>query len=197
MSAASWWRKVKRRKGGIYLWRTDRHTPRPAWLRALIGNRENGYVGETTSFTRRDRDHRGQSTYARRVTRKSMGQAAGLPDVHLLVERTTQKPWMDLNARRHTIIALPWWLCWKPVLRALETLVILAAWPRYNHAKNLWNPRRVALSEQKRQRQARDARGGRAYAGVQLARLGWGFVRLAGIACILAGIGVPLVGRWL
>lgn len=158
-------RKWKRRKGGVYAWRTRKH--------AHPTRREWGYVGETNSFTRRARDHAGKSAYQR-------------PDGS--VQASTEKPWMDLDPKVYRVIRLPWWLCWKWVLRPLETVVILALWPRYNHAKNKWNPRRVALSTQRLQRAARDAAGPAYRARVQVAVWGRRLVQALGVCLALAGI---------
>ncbi len=162
---SAWWRSVKRRKGGVYLWRTRKH--------ASPTRRENGYVGLTNSFTRRERDHRGKTAYL---------QEDGT------VKAATEKPWMDLDAKCHKVIRLPWWLCWGWILGPLETLLILLTWPRYNHAKNLWNPRRVPLGTQRSQRMLRDG-GGLAYrAQVRASVWGRRIIQVLGVAAILAGL---------
>jgi hypothetical protein len=163
-------RKWKRRKGGIYAWRTRKH--------AHPARREWGYVGLTNSFARRERDHKGKTLYERET-----GQVYG----------TTEKPWMDLDAKVYRIIQLPWWLCWHWVMRPLETMAILILWPRYNHAKNLWNPRRVSLSRQKSQRWSRDI-GGTAYRFRVHASV-WArhAVQALGAALVIGG----LVGYWI
>lgn len=163
-------RKWKRRKGGIYLWRTRKH--------AHPMRRENGYVGLTNSFTRRERDHKGKTAYMREDG---------------TVVQATEKPWMDLDAKVYRVIRLPWWLCWKWVLEPLETLTILVLWPRYNHAKNLWNPRRIPLSRQKAQRVERDVAGPgyrmktRAYV--------WGSRAIQAVGALLILDG--LIGYWM
>jgi hypothetical protein len=128
-----WIKKCKRRRGGVYLVRTRKHRLgwRPRWW-PFQGRRENGYVGETVSHHLRQKDHRGTGRN---------GQKA--------------QPWSDLDPIWHCL-NLPWWLCWKWILRPLETLAILFFAPRYNDAKNHWNPRRIPLSLAKRQRWARD-----------------------------------------
>lgn len=126
-----WLKKCKRRRGGIYLVRTRKHHTRPRWLRWL-GLRENGYVGETVSHYHRELDHRGRGRYGAK-----------------------EKDWADLDPVWHTL-TLPWWLCWKWVLRPLETLAILVLWPRYNVAKNGWNPRRISPHRAQAQRLERD-----------------------------------------
>lgn len=157
----------KGRKGGVYAWRTRSHE-RPR-------HREWGYVGETNSFARRERDHRGMTAY---------------PQPNGTIIRSSEKPWMDLDPKVYRIIRLPWWACWKWVLRPLETLTILALAPRYNHKKNLWNPRRVPLSVQRAQRDARNY-------GIVFGRAPGGrrWVQVLGVACILAAILGAIVTR--
>jgi hypothetical protein len=148
---ARWVRKVKRRRGGVYLWRVDHHQNR--------ARRVNGYVGETVSFYFRSRQHMGMSRFDA-VTGQVM----------------------------HKVIKLPWWLCWKWVLRPLETLVILCTWPVYNDAKNRWNPRRVSKGLAQAQRATRES-GGLTYtikAQSQHA-LGW-VIRAAGVLVMLTGV---------
>jgi hypothetical protein len=137
---ARWVRKVKRRRGGVYLWRVDHHRNR--------ARRVNGYVGETVSYYFRSKQHLGVSYYGEQGTTRSK-TALKVPS----------QPWSDLNPRMYKIIPLPWWLCWKWVLRPLETLVIMCTWPVYNDAKNHWNPRRIPKPLARIQRQGRD--GGR------------------------------------
>ncbi len=150
-------RKWRRRKGGVYVWRTRKH--------ASPSRREFAYVGESVSFSSREADHLGRGRY---------GHSA--------------KDWADLDPKMYRVIRLPWWLCWKWVLRPLETLVILAVWPRYNVAKNKWNPRRIPPYLAKRQRAARDA-GGVAYrAQVFTARGVRVLAQILGVVLILAGI---------
>lgn len=169
---AQWWSSCKRRRGGIYVWRTRKH--------AHPTRRETGYVGLTNSFDRRERDHRGKTAYQR---------ADGS------VQVSTEKPWMDLDAKVHKVIRLPWWMCWAWVLGPLETLVILATWPRYNVAKNRWNPRRVTKARQLAQRAARDAAGPAYRARVRAAVWGRRAVQALGVALILAGIVGTVVTR--
>lgn len=135
--AKKWYRKVRRRRGGVYLWRV-RHHRNPL-------RRVNGYVGETVSYHFRSRQHMGQSHYG----------PAGGPRSAVAVKVPAQ-PWSDLDPVLHKVIPLPWWLCWKWVLRPLETLVILCTWPVYNDAKNRWNPRRIEKGRARTQRRARD-----------------------------------------
>ncbi len=158
-------RKWKRRKGGIYAWRTRKH--------AHPTLREWGYVGLTNSFARRARDHKGETAYL---------QADGT------IRAASGKPWMDLDPVVYRVIRLPWWLCWHWVMRPLETLVMLALWPRYNDAKNHWNPRRVALSKAKAQRAERAAGGAVYRTKVRTMVFGRHAVQAIGIILILVGV---------
>jgi hypothetical protein len=132
-----WYRKVKRRRGGVYLWRVDHHRNR--------ARRVNGYVGETVSYHFRSRQHLGVSHYTGRTGRRLTTPV-----------KVPSQPWSDLNPKMYKIIPLPWWLCWKWVLRPLETLVIWCTWPVYNDAKNRWNPRRIAKAHARNMRIRRD-----------------------------------------
>jgi hypothetical protein len=167
-------KKWKRRRGGVYLWRVDHHRNR--------ARRVNGYVGETVSFYHRARQHMGTSNYAVGASKRST-----------VAVKVPAQPWSDLNPVCRQIIKLPWWLCWKWVLRPLETLVMLCTWPVYNDAKNRWNPRRIPKSLARVQRSHRDAgaRGATAFAyrakvtmahGVRIA------VQVAGAIVIMVGI---------
>jgi hypothetical protein len=166
---ARWYRKVKRRRGGVYLWRVDHHLNR--------ARRVTGYVGETVSFYLRGRQHMGISRFDP-VT----GQVARTGLV-----KVPAQPWTDLNPVCHKVIRLPWWLCWKWVLRPLETLVILCTWPIYNDAKNHWNPRRIPKSIAKAQRATRDAGGLTYRSRVVVAHAGRWLVQAAGVLLIIGG----------
>lgn len=131
-----WYRKCRRRRGGVYLWRVDHHRNR--------ARRVNGYVGETVSFYFRAKQHMGSSNF----------RADGVRVIAPV--SVPAQPWSDLNPKMYKVIKLPWWLCWKWVLRPLETLVILCTWPVYNDAKNRWNPRRITKDLAKMQRRTRD-----------------------------------------
>lgn len=114
-------------KGGVYVYRTRKPGAR---LRIPFLSYHWGYVGETSSFYHRDQQHLfGLGKYA-----------------------TIAKPWADLEPRCYRI-GLP---NWKWLRRSVETLVILALWPVYNHQKNQWNPRRIPLHAAKFQRAERD-----------------------------------------
>jgi hypothetical protein len=81
---------------------------------------------------------------------------------HRHAQHSETQPWADLDPRCYRI-GLP---AWKPLLRTVETLVILCTWPVYNHAKNQWNPRRIPLGMARRMRAARDR--GQWYPSVRL-----------------------------
>lgn len=90
------------------------------------------------------------------------------------------KPWADLFVWWGFIPVPPF----KPILLTVETLLILAAWPVYNHQKNLWNPRRIPLKSAKRQRGQRD------FAGWSFnARYGHAVLGLAGYVLLAANVG--------
>lgn len=141
-----WYGKVRRRRGGVYVWRVDHHHNR--------ARRVTGYVGETVSYYFRARQHMG-TTYYRVDGTRSMAP-----------RRAAAQPWSDLNPRMYKVIPLPWWLCWKWVLRPLETLVIFTTWPVYNDAKNRWNPRRIDKRQAQIHRLQRDQ--GRSYQVVRV-----------------------------
>jgi hypothetical protein len=168
--AKKWYRKVRKRRGGVYLWRVDHHRNR--------ARRVNGYVGETVSFYFRGRQHMGMSNYV----------VAGGKRQTMAV-KTPAQPWSDLNPVCHKVIKLPWWLCWKWVLRPLETLVILCTWPVYNDAKNHWNPRRIPKGMARMQRVQRDQGAlSMAYrARIGLAHLGRAAAISAGAVLIIVG----------
>lgn len=163
-----WVAKCRRRRGGVYLWRVDHHQNR--------ARRVTGYVGETVSFYFRAKQHMGHSHFT--ADGKRTTTAVKVPS----------QPWSDLNPVCHKVIKLPWWLCWKWVLRPLETLVIVCTWPIYNDAKNRWNPRRIPKGIAKAQRATRDGYGA-PYAFRTAVAHGkrWMF-RAAGVLVILTGL---------
>lgn len=124
-----WLAKCKRRKGGIYLARTLRHSTQIVhwWTRAL-SRRENGYVGLSNSFRLRWKQHE------------------------------ASQPWSDLDPQWRAVVRLPWWLCWRWILEPLETAAMLWYRPRYNVSKNKWNPRRISTYAAVSQRNQRDIR---------------------------------------
>jgi hypothetical protein len=170
-----WYRKVRRRRGGIYVWRVDHHLNRT--------RRVTGYVGLTNSFYLRSRQHMGVSRFDPITGQVVKSRGPGLATV-----KVPAQPWSDLRPAMYKVIKLPWWLCWHWIMRPLETLVILATWPVYNDAKNHWNPRRVPKGLAKAQRATRD-RGDLTYrvkvAGQHAGR--W-ILQAAGVAVILAGV---------
>lgn len=184
--------KWKRRKPGVYAWRTERHVNR--------ARREWAYVGESVNIGMRDRCHLGTCAHKPKVQRLSMGGTVsygGDVDAAWIVSGRScyAKPWTDLRPVRHTIIRLPWWLGFRWVLRPLETLVILLLAPRYNWQKNAWNPRRVPPSTQAAQRAERNSAGSAYHAKVQAARALGIALRAAGVLFILAGLSGYLITR--
>lgn len=169
-----WVRKVRRRKGGVYGFRV-RHHLQPA-------RRVWGYIGETVSFYLRGKQHLGLSRF---------DPATGLPvqgrrGVGMV--QVPAQPWSDLDPVMHLIIPLPWWLCWKWVLRPLETLVILCTWPVYNDAKNRWNPRRITKNVARIQRFQRDAGSVQYRVTVAAGRALRVALQLAGVVLVLGGL---------
>lgn len=160
---ARWGRKVKRRKGGIYLWRVDHHRNR--------ARRVTGYVGLTNSYYHRSRQHMGSSHYAGADGKRSA-----------VAVKVPSQAWSDLRPRMYQVIPLPWWLCWHWIMRPLETLVILATWPVYNDAKNRWNPRRIPISIAKVHRMGRDQGSLQYAAGV------WAGHQLRRVAALVLGL---------
>jgi hypothetical protein len=141
-----------------------------------------GYVGESVNFYLRGRQHMGASRFDPATGRAVKGRGPGLATVKIPAQ-----PWSDLNPVMHRIIKLPWWLCWKWVLRPLETLVMLFTWPVYNEAKNKWNPRRITKPEALVHRAMRDAGGMIYVAKVKLAHLVRGVLVVSGSALIVVG----------
>lgn len=178
-------RKWRRRRPGVYAWRTDRHFD-PT-------RREWAYVGESVNIAMRDRCHLGTCGHRPKVLPQQMlnGRAATV----IVGQGCSAKPWADLRPRRYTIVPLPWWLGWKWLLRPLETLTILALAPRYNVAKNKWNPRRVPLARQAGQRAERNHRTSAYRTKVAAVRAYRRTVQALGVLCILAGLTGAIVTR--
>jgi hypothetical protein len=114
--------------GGVYAYRTRKPNAR---FRIPILSYHWAYVGQTSSFWHRDRQHMGTTT-------NSLVPA---------------KPWADLEPRVYRL-TLPNWL-WLRL--TVETLAILVLWPVYNDRKNRWNPRRVPIVAAIAARARRDA----------------------------------------
>ncbi len=149
-SPRRWWRTVRARRPGLYLYRTRRHLrPGSQW----------GYAGLSNRLDLRDAQHKG-------------------------------KPWYDLVIYRLTF-QLPWWLGWRWVLAPLETLLILAALPRYNWSKNP-RPGKCGPRQQQAERLIRDTTN-TTYVTHAAAR-DW-LYRLAAASIILVGIGGYLWDR--
>lgn len=95
-------------------------------LGLLASPRHFAYVGESRRVGLRRRDHlQGSVKY-----------------------NQPPKPWSDLDPSWY-YVPLPG--APKPLLRAVETLLIALLWPVYNHQKNLWNLRRIPLPTARRQ----------------------------------------------
>lgn len=172
---AQWLRRMKRRKPGVYAYRTDRH---------LAPGREWGYVGKARHLPSREQDHQGLGRWTH------PGQPcpnAPRPCSH------QAKSWMDLRPRRYSI-ELPWWLGFDFITLSLETLVILALRPRYNWQKN---PRKdkVGPRTQAAQRRVRDDLGQAAIMPARGGATQEQALRVLGTAFLLAGIVGWLVSR--
>lgn len=178
--------KWRRRRPGVYAWRTDQHYDRT--------RREWGYVGESVNVAMRDRCHLGTCRHRPQVTRSAM--ADGSTATVMSGGGCAAKPWTDLRPVRHTIIPLPWWLGWKWILRPLETLTIVALAPRYNQAKNRWNPRRVSLSRQAAERHERNCESSTYRTKVAGMRFLRRTVQALGCALILTGLVGAAVTHW-
>jgi hypothetical protein len=116
--------------GGVYVYRT-----RKPWARFRIPlvSYHFAYVGESSSFWHRNRQHiMGMSSF---------GSCA-------------PKDWADLEPRVAFKIRLP---NWRWLRRSVETIAILAVWPVYNVQKNRWNPRRIKPTTARKQRRMRNA----------------------------------------
>ncbi len=106
-------------------------TRRPSGL-----GRHWGYVGQTSSFWHRHRQHCGLETLTAGDWPPRSGQ-----------------PWADLDPRCYRI-PLP---NWKWLRLTVETLLIAVLWPVYNVQKNRWNPRRITPAHARAQRFDRNA----------------------------------------
>lgn len=98
--------RARRRRPGIYAYRTRKHLRRGT---------EWGYAGMSTSLPDRFKCHAG-------TCGKHIACAGG-------------KPWYDLKAAYYEL-RLPWWLGWKWFLLSIETIMIVVLRPRYNVQKN-------------------------------------------------------------
>lgn len=176
MNPKRWARKVRRRKPGIYLARTEQH--------ARPGRYENGYVGRSVNVHIRTDQHLGRLGYSATIGRSLAASVkAGQP----LVVMAGGKPWADL-APRWFYLRLPWWLGWTWILAPLEAFAILLLAPRYNDRLNRCNPRRVPIWQQHAQRRLRDA--GAVRVKVSRVALRWTYTaaRVTGLALVLTGL---------
>jgi hypothetical protein len=176
-----WVRKIRRRRGGVYVWRVDHHINR--------ARRVFGYAGETNSFYFRARQHMGVSRYHPETGQVVRGRGPGVPMI-----KVPAQPWSDLRPKMYKVVKLPWWLCWKWVLRPLETLVILCTWPVYNDAKNRWNPRRITTSQAKLDRARRDAGSARYVVRTWTAHLVRGVLQTVGVVLFLGVVALGAYG---
>lgn len=139
--------------GGVYAYRARKPNAR---FRIPILSYHWAYVGETTSFYHRHRQHMGLI---------EGGRNTGRVHIHM------PKPWTDLEPYVAFRIGLPQW---KWLLRSVETLVIMLLWPVYNDRKNHWNPRRITLPHATAQRARRAA--GRTSDFLVFRALWWAFL---------------------
>lgn len=100
--------RARRRRAGIYLFRTDRH---------FGGGRENGYVGRSNYVDLREECHRG-----------ICGRHPGC----------LEKSWMDLRPRRYTLWLPWWlsWKWTQAVLEVLAVAVLLPRYNVQLNGKN-------------------------------------------------------------
>lgn len=146
----------------------------PLWLCPIVllfSNRHTAYVGESMRVRGRRLDHLAGSA-----------KFGSLPqpwaDLHL---PRTQTPRFRMRTYGWYFLPLP---PFKPILRGVETLLIMLLWPVYNHQKNLWNPRRIPLHSAKRQRGQRDFAG-------------WSFnMRYAHVIILIIGVAVGYERGW-
>lgn len=170
------WKKWRRRKPGVYLVRMDHHRNR--------ARRVNGYVGESVNVGLRRLQHLGTSRF-----HPTTGKAAGNT-----MHKTKGQPWTDLRPVWHWV-SLPWWMGGKWFLRPAETLMILALWPRYNDAKNHWNPLRIDKGQARIDREQRDRGTAVQVVRVWTAHLLRKVVLGGGLAAIVIGIGGYVMTR--
>jgi len=114
-------------RGGVYIYRTRKPGAR---YNLPVLSRHFGYVGQTSSFWHRHRQHMGRTTNV----------------------VTVAKPWADLYPVCYRI-SLP---NWKWLRLVVEALLIWALMPVYNVQLNRSNPRRITPAEARRHRAVRD-----------------------------------------
>lgn len=162
----SYLRRLKRRRPGVYVFRTRRHLDplRSEW----------GYAGKARNLATRKRCHEGTCHHT-----------AGCP--------REGKPWLDLVTSYWTI-PLPWWLGFDWVTLSLETLVILALRPRYNWQKNPRTDK-VGPRGQREQRAQRELLPQSYRTAIKVARIKNIAFRTAAALVIMIGIGGYLWNR--
>jgi hypothetical protein len=120
-------------KSGVYVWRTRKPG---AWFGWPIVGRHTAYVGQTSSFAHRRRQHLGTpapwDAYA-----------------------TRGQPWSDLSPRCYEIPLAPWkW--WRKLVEYVLTKILLPVYPvQYNK----WNPRRISQPRAIQMRMQRERAG--------------------------------------
>jgi hypothetical protein len=115
---------------GVYVWRTRK--PTAIWGLPIIG-RHFGYVGETSSFGARERQHMGRPRPGDRYPTKG-------------------QPWSDLDPKCYRIPLPGRWM-----RKTAEALLIWALLPVYNIKLNRINPRRIRKERSLAQRARRDS----------------------------------------
>jgi hypothetical protein len=156
---AAWLRRMKRRKPGVYVYRTWRHD-RPT-------RSEWGYAGKSRNLDTRKLCHQGICH-------------------HASCRKAGSKPWLDLEIFRWTL-QLPWWLGFDFITLTLEAILIVVLRPRYNWKGNPRRDK-VGPIGQKIQRAQRDARPPAVHTRIVRDRaVGLGMV-LLGVAVTTAGM---------
>jgi hypothetical protein len=159
-------RRWKRRKPGVYAYRTRRHTDprRTEW----------GYIGKARNLDARGECHAGKCRHDGCHRRWQENGIVGAP-------------WYDLVVRRYTI-ELPWWLGFDWITLSLESILIAILRPRYNDQKNSRRSK-VRRIKQVRQRRERDAWTEGYRFKVAASRLITRAIQIVGVLLIIVGIG--------
>jgi hypothetical protein len=131
-------------RGGVYVWRTRKPGALLGW--PIIG-RHFAYVGETSSFKHRERQHLGRP----------------IPNDPYA---STGAAWCDLAPRCYRIPLRGKWL-----RKIAEPLLVWTLFPVYNVQFNKHNPRRISRYRAIQMRATRDSRARRPHAIALAARL--------------------------
>jgi hypothetical protein len=148
-------------RSGVYVWRTRKPGAILGW--PILG-RHTAYVGQSSSFAHRRRQHLGKpapwDAYA-----------------------TTGQPWADLSPRCYEIPLPPW--KWLRLL--VEWALIKVLFPVYNVKHNKANPRRISQPRAIQMRMQRERAGSGSFGlGVRMVgALRW--YHFAGTAALCAG----------